>query len=37
MLEMNKQLDALDEPDGDGALQGYELHGSRRPRQLLQV
>ena len=35
--ETPKQLDAVDEPDAEGALQGHGLSGLRRPRQLRRV
>ena len=35
--ETPKQLDALDEPDADGALQGLAVYGWRRVRRLRRV
>ena len=35
--EIPKQLDALDEPDAEGALEGLGLYGGRRGRQVRRV
>ncbi len=35
--ETSKQLDAVDEPDADGVLQGLAVYGLRRVRQVRQV